>query len=378
MAKKTILFVSLSRSDYATLKPILRDFLDDKSFKIDFVAGGSHLLSRFGYSIKEIENDGFKIKSKPRFLSNQDTKDIDLTSAYIKASKAFFNLIKKQSYDYVFLVGDRWEIHAVASVAFMLRIPIIHHSGGDVTEGSADNQIRYSVSNLASIHYTATDLHKKRLENAGEESWRVLASGEPALEELKNLYKEVKKVKHEKKIVLASYHPCSFEKISPKKQIQIFLSSLNKLDEKIIITSPNPDAESKIVFEEIKKFSLLKQNVFFYENLGNKYYEYLLKTKFLIGNSSSGIWEAQTAKVPVINVGPRQNGRTRSTNVIDVQLDKNKILNAISRLKSYGFQNEIKNCPDPYYKKNSTKLILDHFKKYHLEDLLAKKFIDAI
>ena len=262
-------------------------------------------------------------------MDENDNSSHEISKSYVRAIVNFTKYFKKEKFDAIFLVGDRWEMHAVASSAFMLRIPIIHHSGGDITQGSSDNQIRYSITNLSSFHFTATEEHKRRLIRIGEDRSRILVTGEPALEKLHNLVKESKNVSRNH--IIATYHPCTFEKISILDQAKVFFDSILKIKDKILLTAPNPDHFSKEIYDFFKKSSRDHEHITFIENLGENYYKYLLSAKCLVGNSSSGIWEAQTSKTPVVNIGPRQEGRTKSFNVIDVNINQKEILEQLKK-----------------------------------------------
>ena len=375
---KKIDFVTLSRSDFATIEPIFDYFLEREKYKVELIAGGSHLIERYGKSITYIKNKyGPKIKTLD-FLNNNDDSFTDLLRAFSKEITSIEKQISKSKPDFIFIVGDRWEILPVAVSSFFLKIPLVHHSGGDITQGSFDNQIRYAVSNLANIHLVAHSEHEERLIKHGEEKSRIKVVGEPALLKVhdnNNFIKKYKNFNLKEDFALLTIHPSHLEKLSISDQVDTVIESLIDLRLKLVITGPNPDADSEIIFKKLKYFSKKSKNIFFFENLGSNYYSFLKEAKILIGNSSSGIWESSSFKIPTINIGSRQEGRIRSKNVIDVDYDVSEIKKAISKGLSPKFRQSIKYIKNPYFKKNSLELIENKILEFQSRDQIIKKTI---
>ena len=179
----------------------------------------------------------------------------------------------------------------------------------------------------------------------------------------------------EEAYALVTLHPSHLEKIDISAQVEIVLNSIKSLNMNIVITAPNPDADSKIIYQEFKSFSKKNKRVYFFENLGSNYYSFLKKAKILIGNSSSGIWESSSFKVPVVNIGIRQDGRVRSKNVIDVQFDETSIKKAIQKCLSDHFRKSISNISNPYFIRNSLQLIEDHILQFPEKNFAINKKI---
>jgi UDP-hydrolysing UDP-N-acetyl-D-glucosamine 2-epimerase len=381
-------FVTLSRSDYSSIKPVLAAALNDKRFKVEVTAGGSHLLKRFGHTIDLIKADGIPIDHTTPFLMENDTTVEDISAAYGRAIKSFHDIFSTaaEKPDYVFVLGDRWEMQAAAMMANLLRLSIAHHSGGDITEGSADNQTRYQISRLAHLHFTALPEHTRRLLAMGEEEWRVHTVGEPALSQLHqgtddDAFYEAVGLAPATPFALATFHPTTFDDVPFDTQIDIFLSALDRIDHHIILTAPNPDPESLNFYNRCVSYANQSEGrVVFFENLGNRhYYTAMSKAEFMIGNSSSGLWEAPSFKLPVINMGRRQDGRIRSTNVIDVDLNPRQITKAIGTVGGAPFKKALKDCTNPYVMEGGIQNMLDVMdQSAQTERLLVKKFIDPL
>lgn len=376
-------FISLSRSDYTSLKPVIKAALNDTDLEVKVIAGGSHLLKRFGNSIQSFKEDNIPVHHLTSFFSEEDDSDEDFAISFGKAYQDFVDYFIKQKPDRVFILGDRWEMLAASAAANLLRIPIVHHSGGDLTQGSLDNQTRYVLSTQSHLHLVALEEHRERLISMGEEEWRVITVGEPALTELDNIASKTKNIFKDlgipegREFVLATFHPTTFEKIPAKEQISLFIESLKEIKEDIILTAPNPDPNSKYFYNKLLEFSQGQSNVHFFENLGHqRYYGAMKQAKFMIGNSSSGIWEAPSFSLPVINLGDRQKDRLRAGNVIDVDLNLDSIKLALKKVSNKNYFKDIQN---PYVKKNTNQLILESIKMdIEKSKLLFKKLNDPI
>ena len=382
---KRLQFVTLSRSDYASTRPIVLAAQEESDFEVRMIAGGSHLLKRFGETLEEVQDD-FPDLILLDFLDEKDDSAQDLARAFARAFECMVSALSSIPIDLVFIVGDRWEMLAVASAASMLRIPIAHHSGGDVTQGSADNQIRYTLSALSHLHFVALEDHRRRLLSMGEEEWRVYVSGEPALLGLKGLSENLTNPRVElglgdsEPFVLATFHPTSYENSSFEEQIKIFIAALELIDSTVVLTAPNPDQHSGHFFKSLSDYASRRPRVHLFESLGSElYYAAMTEARFMIGNSSSGIWEAPSLGLPVVNIGCRQDGRVRAGNVVDASLCIDEISVAIRQVTGSGFREKLLGIENPYFKDDSIERILSVLREpYTREKLLAKKFVDPL
>lgn len=378
--------VTLHRSEFSALKPVWRAAHRADGIEARLVAGGSHLLARFGASIEAVRAAGRAFGAEPAaeiaFLGDADDSDAQIAAAFARAAAAFAARFAAEPPDAVFLIGDRWEALAVACAASMARIPIIHHSGGDLTQGSADNQTRYAISQLAHRHLTALPEHAERLIAMGEEPWRVETVGEPSLAEIGASPDPRGEIglAPGAPFALATFHPSSFDTLPPEAQIRCFIGALSALDLALVITAPNADAHGGAFHRALQAFAAETPRALMVENLGERlYHAAMAHADLMIGNSSSGIWEAPSFGLPVVNLGRRQEGRRRGANVVDAPLQSEAIAAAVATARSDAFRTAARGAPNPYARADCVERI-----RAALEDatpaetLLAKRLIDPL
>ncbi len=304
----------------------------------------------FGKTINEIEKDKINIYKKIRLTNSSKMKkeNIDYTAKNIsEIIKKYADCLKKIKPDYNLVYADRFETFAASIASSQMNIPTIHIEGGDKTEGGTlDDNVRHAMTKISHLHITTNDNAKKRLINLGEEKWRIKNFGYSAMDyiKLKNYAskKEIEKrlkLKVTKPLVIFTQHPIPLEINNLNKNFDEILKAIKNLTEhniEIIITYPNSDYGGKEIINKINKLKKFK-NIHVVSSLGRYYYHGILalnkkNTKVVcVGNSSSGIKETAIFKCPVVNIGPRQNGRFRSTNVFDVKYSKNQIYDTIIR-----------------------------------------------
>lgn len=381
----SVCFVTLSRSDYASLRPVALAALADPAIDMHLVAGGSHALARYGNTLEQIRQDGLPVHTVARFLHETDDSPAELASAYARAVAEFVRIFTGLQPERVFVIGDRWEMLAVVSAASMLQIPIVHHSGGDITQGSADNQTRYALTTLSHLHLVALPEHRERLIRMGEEQWRVITTGEPALTALADYAKTSPDIharlglKPDEPFVLATFHPTSFDAAPPERQVDVFLQALDGVAEAVILTAPNPDAASELFLTSYRAYAAAHPNVQLHDSLGpQNYYAAMAQAKYMIGNSSSGMWESASFRLPVVNIGPRQQGRVHGGNVVNCDLEAKAIAAAIAQATDPTFRAGF-DGRNPYVHPETIALVLDSLRHpWDRARLLAKRFVDPL
>jgi GDP/UDP-N,N'-diacetylbacillosamine 2-epimerase (hydrolysing) len=367
MKKLKIAIFTVARSDFGIMKNIILRAENDKRFELDLIIGSAHKTNIFGQTINEIKT--LKIKNKKNFLfkySGSSEKDIlKYFNSTIKETQKFF---LKNKPDCALILGDRYEMLAIAISCLIYRVPIAHFCGGSETLGSLDNKFRFAISKMSTIHFLETRHHKQNLiKNQITKNLHIV--GAPALEELEIRKKNKKIINNDKKILIkelninpnknvvtACFHPETTSSISYNlKNLNIFIKFLRSIDANIIFTFPNADTGFKEYIKLITNKLSYKKNVKLVKNLGiKKYYNLLEISSILIGNSSSGIIESASFNLPTINLGERQKKRYSPKNVIHcpynlnlIKKNYNKIVNSIIKIKN------------PYYKKNCSKNVLD-------------------
>lgn len=372
MGKKKICIITASRAEYGVIRWLIDDILKDNFFELQLVITGSHFSAEFGFTYKEIEKDGYTKYDKIDMLLLTSSKS-SIVKAMGICSIICSDLIERLSPDLLVVTGDRYELLPICNTALVMNVPIAHISGGDVTEGAIDNQIRNSISAMATYHFPGTIESGERIIKMGANPNHVFVTGEPALDNFHRL-KLLDRIELSKKLgldqtkkwVLLTYH--SETKLSLEDNLKILNNITHCLRElsgtQIIITKSNADFGGFQINEYLKIEVLKKDSQFFlFDNLGQLIYISLLKqVAFMIGNSSSGIIEAPSVKCPVINIGNRQKGRILSNNVINSTGDIIEISNAIKKIKSPQFLLCLDKTETPYGNGNSTQLIIEKLK----------------
>jgi GDP/UDP-N,N'-diacetylbacillosamine 2-epimerase (hydrolysing) len=271
--------VTCARSDYSSFLPILRIIKADPELKLHLTATGMHLSPDFGLTVEQIEEDGFRVDERVEMLLPLDTPE-GIASSIGTGTIGFARSFAKFQPDILLLVGDRFELLSVASAALPFRIPIAHVSGGDVTEGSTDNQVRHAISKMSHLHFVSMQAHADRLIQMGEESWRVLTTGDPALDLIHQMQfldeatlSASLNLKLEPPIVLITYHPATLGSMSAAEEVDQLLRALGRVRGTLIFTYPNADADGRIIIEKMRAFVAAHDNAGLFFNLGQlKYY----------------------------------------------------------------------------------------------------------
>ena len=337
-----------------------------------------HLMREFGYSIDEIKMDNFNLHIVDQTFKKDDERSM---SEFIgNLITDLTNLFSQINPDIVLLLGDRGEMLAGAIVASYLQIPIAHIHGGDVSS-TVDDAARHAITKFANIHFPATELSASRIRQMGENPDNIFVVGAPGLDSIikskNNIDEEYLKNEYniEKDFVLVLQHPVSLEVNDSAFQISQTLDAIAQTDYQTILVYPNADAGGRAMISKINEY-----DVDAYKNIPHEDFIGLLgMASILIGNSSSGIIESSSFKLPVINVGTRQSGREKASNVIDVDYNQEEILKAIDYINSDEYQTQLNHCINPYGDGNASGRICDTLKNIELtKDLLNKQFFELM
>ncbi|HIP90189.1 MAG TPA: UDP-N-acetylglucosamine 2-epimerase (hydrolyzing) [Candidatus Nanopusillus sp.] len=376
---RKIAVVTGTRAEYGILKPILKKIDSNSKLDLYLIVVGMHLSEEFGYTIKEIEKDGFRIYAKLDTLNKEDTgagMARYIGNTIIEISKVLENLKP----DILLLLGDRGEMLAGAIAATCMNILIAHVHGGEVS-GSIDEGFRHAISKLAHIHFVATNESKQKLISLGEDSSRIFVVGAPGLDDIyENLLspQEIEKkysIDLSKPLILLVQHPVVNEVDEASNQIRETLEAIVDLKYQTVVIYPNADAGGrqmiKIIEEYKKRYSFIKT----YKSLPRRDYLSLMSVAtVMVGNSSSGIIEAPSFGLPVVNIGTRQKGRLRAGNVIDVSYNREEIKNAILKaIQDRKFKEKVRNIKNPWGDGKASERIVNILSSVKIcKDLLQK------
>lgn len=376
---KKIMFLTGSRGEWGYIRPILRLIQNRNDVDYRLVVTNMHLLPSYGNSYKEIENDGFKIHYKVHMSLDGYSHITHAKSLGIFLTE-MPDIIDDERPDWLVLAGDRGEQLMGAIAAAYTYTPVAHIQAGELS-GNIDGMTRHAIGKLVHMHFASNADAAERLIKLGEEPFRVHNVGAPQIDEMVqcdywslNEIEEKLSINIDNGYILGVMHPVTEEADKAGMQAKIFIKSLNEFSLPKIIILPNNDAGSIEVKKAIQKYN--KGEYYMYANLKREEYLGLLKNaKCIVGNSSSGLLEAPTFKVPAVNIGRRQDMRFRGINVIDVPFDINAIIAAINRAMSREFRDYLeKECVNPYGDGHSSERILNLLLSTKIDEkLLSKK-----
>lgn len=369
---RKICVVTSTRADWGILSRLVKLLQNDSKIELSLIATGMHLSDKFGLTYQEIaipitEKINIEIEKEP-------AHSLALTV------KKFSSAFRKLKPDIILILGDRYEIMGVAIASMLNNIPLAHLHGGETTQGAIDEAIRHSITKMSHLHFTSCEEYRKRVIQLGENPDRVFNVGSLGVENIKTVPLMTKEkleksleFKFGNKNILVTFHPVTLEG-NTGKQFNELLEALNELnDTQIIITAPNSDEGNQEIFDLIKKFDENHPNVKVYKSLGMKRYLSTMQyVDMVVGNSSSGIIEVPSFKIPTINIGNRQKGRLQAKSIINCLPIKKEILKAINEAYSTDFSGTI----NPYDKSDTAQNILRILKEFPIENILQKEFYD--
>jgi GDP/UDP-N,N'-diacetylbacillosamine 2-epimerase (hydrolysing) len=377
--KKKICVIASSRATYGYKKRILKLLKVSKKIDLSVVVTGMHPLKQYGYSKSQIIKDKIPITDQVDMLVSGDTPSTFVKSLGVELI-GLAQSFQKIKPDLIIVTGDRGEMFAAAIAAAYMNIPVAHIQAGDVS-GHIDGSARHAITKLSHIHLASCDDSAKRVINLGEEKWRVFNVGAPQLDFIKNrkklsrnfLSRELK-IDLKKKTLLCIHHPTLIDTDNAKKEIKILMQSILQSELQTIIIYPNIDSGNEKIIDEILKIQ--NDKIFIFKNLYRDIFIGLLDNiTAMIGNSSSGILEAPSFKLPVVNIGDRQRGRMQAINVINSDFKVENILKSIKKATSHSFIKKIKLCKNPYGDGKSSKRIVKLLENLKIDKKLIDKRI---
>jgi UDP-N-acetylglucosamine 2-epimerase (non-hydrolysing)/GDP/UDP-N,N'-diacetylbacillosamine 2-epimerase (hydrolysing) len=388
MKRRKICVVTTSRADFGLLGGLIKSIKADPALQLQVIASGMHLAPAFGLTAREIEAEGFKIDRKIDLQLKGSSALANLKSIAIGLN-GFGVAFSKLKPAWVVLLGDRFELLSVAISALMLRIPIAHIHGGERSEGAIDESVRHAITKMASLHFAAAEPYRRRIIQMGETPGRVYNFGAPGLDRLygsplltrAQLEKEIG-FSLQGPVALVTYHPVTLDPASLDTQIRNLGTAIKASGLKAVFTMANADTEGTRINAYLS--ALCAQNPARFKwipHLGHRRYLSCLRHfAVMVGNSSSGLTEAPSFRLPVVNIGDRQRGRIRAANVIDVPGSRTSILQGIKKACSPRFRASLRGMLNPYdrfHDGRASERIKDVLKRVALsDDLLKKSFHD--
>jgi len=388
LRRRKICAVTTSRADFGLIRGVLKSIRGDSALKLQVMVSGMHLAAGFGQTWRDIETEGITIDRKINMrLTGKSSLD-NLKSIAIGLN-GFAEAFTELKPDIVVLNGDRFEVLAPALSALMLQIPIAHIHGGELSEGAIDDSVRHAITKMASLHFAATEVYRRRIIQMGESPDRVFNFGAPGLDQLygpvqmtrQELEKELG-LSLEEPIALVTYHPVTRDSGSTESQVRGLLGAIAASGLRAVFTMANADAQGALINSRLQTACAENPERFrWIPHLGHRRYLSCLKYfTVMIGNSSSGLTEAPSFRLPVVNIGDRQRGRVKAANVIDVPGSQAAILKGIRKAISPRFRASLRRTRNPYdrfHDGRTSERIKDKLKRIPLTgELLQKRFHD--
>lgn len=383
---RRICAVTGSRSDYGLLFILLKELQVDPAIDFRLVITGSHLSPSHGLTYREIEQDGFIISDRVDMLLSTDSRSA-ISKSVSLGIMGFAEVFSRIKPDIVVVLGDRYEIFASVVAAHLAGIPVAHIHGGESTTGVIDEAFRHCITKMSHIHFVVTDDYKKRVVQLGEHPDSVHVIGVPGLAYIESKFLHSKEhlemslgLKLKEPVFLVAFYPETVGSGSVVDSVKVLLGALDQWkDAQLIFILGNADVGSYGSAREIIDYvNSNKGRAFYFLSLNRTTYLSLLSmVQLVIGNSSSGIIEAPSFRVPTVNIGRRQEGRLRATSIIDCSVDKEAIKLAIDKAFSRDFQIEVYRIDTPYKRNLSSIIIMSILRNVDLTDIMRKDFYDV-
>ena len=381
-----ICVLTATRAEYGLLNPIIKKMNNDPAFDVKVVVTGAHLSPEFGMTIKDIIDDGVDIDKKIEILMSSDTS-VAISKSMGLAMISFAEYFEELKPDALMVLGDRYETLAVCCAAMNAKIPIIHLHGGETTEGAVDEAVRHAITKMSYLHFTSTEEYRRRVIQLGENPNNVFSVGAMGVENALNIPLIDRKELEEslgcslgEKYAVGTFHPVTLEECSAEKQTLALMNAIRQYPEiTFLFTKANADANGRVINQILQEYSTQYKNLLVYDSLGmRRYLSAIQNAEFVIGNSSSGLIEVPSFKIPTINIGDRQKGRIQGNTVINCQPNQKDICAAIDRAMEKSFRETLQTSKNPYGRGDTSDRIIEVTRKTFIERKveLKKTFFD--
>jgi UDP-hydrolysing UDP-N-acetyl-D-glucosamine 2-epimerase len=369
--------ITSSRADWGLLAPVLAAIRDDAAFDLEIVVTGQHLASGADATQREILADGFAIADTIDMHLGGDTPEA-VTASLAAVVTGCGKTFARRRPDLLLVLGDRYEILGAVTAAALARIPVAHIAGGDVTEGAVDEAFRHAMTKMSHLHFVTTEEAGRRVRQMGEDPARVVVTGSPGLDRIRSIepmdraaFFEVIGLKPGKKNLVVTFHPETLA-LHTSDHCAEMLAALDSLgpDVGLLFSGVNADVDGRTIHTQIADFVAAHGNAVLHSSLGSaRYFSALKHCDAVVGNSSSGLYEAPSFHIPTVNIGDRQKGRARASSVIDVAPEREAILAAIRR----AFTLDCRDVVNPYGDGHAASRIVAALKRVPAPAALVKK-----
>jgi UDP-hydrolysing UDP-N-acetyl-D-glucosamine 2-epimerase len=379
--------VTVARSDYGVCRPLLRAIEAADDLELVLIAGGMHLDPALGDTIGEILADGFAPAARVP-CSPEDDTPAGLARAMGRGTAGFAAAYEELGLDLLVVLGDRFEMHAAALAAQPFLIPVAHIDGGALTTGAIDDALRHSMTKLASLHFVENEPYRDRVVQMGELPERVYITGALGLDNLTEIEllppDELDRrfglaLEEFGPPLLVTFHPVTRDYANTRRDAEALLAALDEIGLPLVFTYPNADTQGRVIVELIEAFAAERPRVRCVPHLGTQgYFSLMARAAAMAGNSSSGIIEAASFRLPVVDIGSRQHGRLAPDNVIHSGPGKAEIREGLRKALDPVFRKLLENLENPYGDGRAAPRMVEVLRQVDLADptLIQKPFHD--
>ncbi len=377
--------VTTARSDFGCLTDVCRLLQSADDVRLTLLVGGMHLSDRHGRTIDEIRASGFDQEIVQVPADQSDDTPTGVGDAMATAVARFNQAYADARPDLLLILGDRYDAFPAAVAAIPWNIPIAHLCGGEITEGQIDEVIRHAFTKFSHLHLVTHAAHAKRVAQLGEEPWRITVTGHPSLDGLddlptkskNDLYKELG-LDPARPLILYTQHPETLDPDATGALTDLILGHVGAQDAPVLFTYPNSDTGSDTIIAKISAFQQQRSDCVAVPSLGRqRYFNVLRYAECMVGNSSSGIIDAASFELPVLNIGNRQQGRITPPNVVSVPASASEIEAGLHRVRSQAFRDSLAGLVNPYGTGNAAERIVERLRTVPLgPELIRKRFVD--
>ena len=382
---KRICVLTATRAEYGLLYPIISKIEKDPELELQLIVSGTHLSKDFGHTKDEIVEDGFPIAAEVD-IREMENDPCAISKSMARAIRGLADILKKKRPDMAVVLEDRYEMMAFAIPLVNEKIPIAHINGGETTEGALDEVYRHCITKMSILHFTNCEIHRNRVIQMGEQPNRVFNVGDVCVDNIlteqllpkEEMERELQIELPEKKTVVITYHPVTMEEDS-LKQVDTVLKALEKFPGlTLVFTKANADSGGTQINKCLENYVKKRKNAVLVDSLGRIRFLSLLKySALMLGNSSSGIYEAPVFQIPTVNIGNRQKGRLHGETVLDCPVEESAVCETIKQALGSEFQQKCKTSKNLFGDGHASEQIIRILKWYLEKDIsVEKKFYD--
>jgi len=381
---REVAVVTGTRADFGIYLPVLRAILAEPGLKLRLLVCGMHLAPEFGHTIDAILAEGIPVAERIDTLLATDTPASIAKSMGLGLS-GFAQSFAVRRPDLLLLLGDRYEMFAAGAAALPFALPIAHLHGGELTEGLIDEAIRHALTKMSHIHFVSTETYRRRVIQMGEAPERVHLVGAPSLDNLRTV-PMLSDSELSQRIglpldpapLVVTFHPVTLEYQDTASHAEELMAALDRAGLPVVFTYPNADTQGHVLIEAIDAYVAAHANARAVRSLGTQaYFSLMGRASAMVGNSSSGILEAASFGLPVVNIGTRQQGRVKGANVIDCGPGRDAVSAALGRALDPSFRTAIAGMTNPYGDGTAAPRIVSCLRDIPLDRaLIEKRFHD--